>query len=111
MSECIFCKILDGRLPAKPVFENAHFICIPDLHPQATVHLLLISKQHFSDFAHGDEATLNALLPTAAEVAKQKGLLPHGFRTIINTGSGGGQTVFHFHAHLLADEALGGTFV
>jgi histidine triad (HIT) family protein len=111
---CIFCKIVRNEIPSPRVYEDSDFICIRDIRPQAPVHLLLIPKEHVASL---DEAVpengiakselLGDLLTVGTVVARKQGLLPQGFRSVINTGAAGGQTVFHIHLHLLGGEALG----
>ena len=105
---CIFCKIISGALPAKVVFEDATCICIEDRFPQAKFHVLVLPKRHMRDVTEADEATLGALMSTVNRVAASSGLMPNGFRIAINTGAGGGQTVFHAHVHLMADKVKAG---
>jgi histidine triad (HIT) family protein len=102
-SDCLFCKIVTGTIPAKRVYEDDLCLCFADIHPQAPTHLLLISKQHIASLAHAaptDAPLLGHLLAKTAEVAHSAGLA-NGFRVVINTGPDGGQTVDHLHLHLL----------
>lgn len=115
MSDCIFCKIISGKISSPRVAEDDSFICIRDLHPQAPVHLLMIPKAHVSSLdaaaaATDAEANLGRLLLFAAATAKKMGLVEGGYRTVINTGAGGGQTVFHLHVHVLGGGALQTSF-
>lgn len=114
---CIFCKIILGQIPSPRVYEDSQFICIRDIQPQAKTHLLVIPKQHIASLeevypqAGADQTQLmSSLFEIATRVARQEGLLPGGFRSVINTGLQGGQTVFHLHLHLLGGEVLGGAF-
>jgi histidine triad (HIT) family protein len=101
--DCIFCKIVAKELPAEIVYETDDLIVIYDLNPQAPVHLLVIPKKHYSTLMECDDgALLSSLMDGVKEVAKLKGFADEGFRTVINTNEGGGQTVFHLHVHLLA---------
>ena len=103
MSDCIFCKIIDKKIPAEIVFENEHFLAFKDIHPKAKVHWLLIPKKHLESLAHqesGDLQLMGELTQLLPVLAKKAGL-DTGFRTIINTGVGGGQEVFHLHYHIL----------
>ena len=114
---CIFCKIILGQIPSPRVYEDSQFICIRDIHPQAKTHLLVIPKQHLASLeevypengAHHAQL-VGSLFEVATRVARQEGLLPGGFRSVMNTGLQGGQTVFHLHLHLLGGEPLGATF-
>ena len=110
MSNCLFCRIVAGELPAEIVHQDEHCIVFKDINPRARVHLLVIPREHIEslDAVQPEHAALMAhmmlLLP---ELARQQGL-DNGFRTIINTGKGGGQEVFHLHIHLLGGGALPG---
>jgi len=108
-SDCLFCKIAAGTIPAKRVYEDDLCLCFADIHPQAPTHLLLISKQHIASLAHAESADtplLGHLLAKAAEVALGAGLAK-GYRVVINTGPDGGQTVDHLHLHLLGGRHMG----
>jgi histidine triad (HIT) family protein len=108
--DCLFCKIVGGEIPAKRVFEDDQSIAFYDVHPQAPIHLLVVPRKHFSSLSEVDEnsegeALLGHLLSVVNKIAvAQK--LKHGFRTVINTGVDGGQTVNHLHLHLLAGRAM-----
>jgi histidine triad (HIT) family protein len=101
-TDCLFCKILAGEIPAERVYEDEHVIVIPDINPQADVHLLMIPRQHVASLAEAGpehDALLAHMLRVLPEVAGRQGLT--GFKTVINTGKAGGQVIFHLHAHLL----------
>lgn len=110
MNDCIFCKIAAGQLPADKIYEDEEVFVIKDIHPKAPVHLLMIPRQHISGLdelellSDGQIAHMLRLLP---RIAQGQGLRD-GFRTIINTGRGGGQEVFHLHIHLLGGGRLPG---
>ncbi len=105
--DCIFCKIVNKEIPATVEYETENLIIINDLNPQAPVHLLVIPKVHFSTLLDCDDTELlGQLLDGVKEVARQKGFADEGFRTVINTNEGGGQSVFHLHIHLLAKKAF-----
>jgi histidine triad (HIT) family protein len=108
-SDCLFCKIVAGAIPAKRVYEDELCLCFADIHPQAPTHLLTISKQHIASLAEaGGEHTalLGHLLAKTAEVARGAGL-GRGYRVVVNTGEDGGQTVDHLHLHLLGGRHMG----
>lgn len=117
MSDCIFCKIVDGKIPSPRVYEDEHTVVIRDLHPQAKTHLLVIPKIHVASLAENfleeskGREVVGRLFSAANTVAKQEGLLPSGYRSVINTGVGGGQSVFHLHLHVLGGEKLAERFV
>ena len=105
MSDCIFCKIIAGQIPAKKVYEDELMVAIEDIAPKAPLHLLLLPKRHFSnclDLEQQDEATVGHLLRVAGQLARERGLDQGGFRLVQNNGADAGQTVFHLHIHLLA---------
>jgi histidine triad (HIT) family protein len=102
MSDCIFCKIVRGDIPSKSVYEDDEVIAFHDIHPIAPVHILIVPKAHVASLAEcasTHEALLGRILTLGARLAKAQGL-DNGFRTMINTGSGGGQEVFHLHFHI-----------
>jgi histidine triad (HIT) family protein len=102
-SDCLFCKIVAGNIPAKRVYEDDLCLCFADINPQAPTHLLIIPKEHIASQAHAEEAhatLLGHMMSKAAEVARSKEL-NRGYRVVINTGEDGGQTVDHLHLHLL----------
>lgn len=110
MSECLFCKILSGDIPSDKVFEDDQIYVFKDIYPKADVHLLVIPKIHIARLDQANEThagLLSHMLLSLAELAKQHGL-ETGFRTIINTGPGGGQEVDHLHIHLLGGKTLPG---
>lgn len=107
-TDCLFCKIVAGTIPAKRVHENERTLAFADINPQAPTHLLIIPKEHISSHAETDAAhaeLLGQLLVTAGELARTQGL-NRGYRLVINTGRDGGQTVDHLHVHLLGGRAL-----
>lgn len=107
MSDCIFCKIAAHEIPSTVVYEDELVIAFDDLSPQAPVHTLVIPKEHYRDITDGVPAeTLAAMVHAIGEVAKAKGL-DAGFRVISNKGADAGQTVMHFHMHVLGGEPLG----
>jgi len=112
MSEnnCIFCQVIAGEIPATIVHRDERCVAFDDINPQAPVHVLVIPVEHIEslDEASGrDEGLLGHLLRIGARIANERGLSETGYRTVINTGAGAGQSVFHLHAHLLGGRALG----
>lgn len=103
MDDCIFCKIVEGEIPANKVYEDQDFVAFHDIHPAAPVHFLLIPRQHIAslyDVGEADQQLLGKMLCLVPQLAKQQGCA-NGFRTIINTGRVGGQEVFHLHIHII----------
>jgi histidine triad (HIT) family protein len=114
MKDCIFCQILSKQIPAEIIYEDDSLITIPDRFPKAPVHLLIIPRKHIRDLCAldaSDTDLMTHIWKTIPIVAKKAGL-NNGFRTIINTGPGGKQTVFHLHIHILGRVAnIGDTHV
>jgi len=107
--DCIFCKIVAGGIPAAKIFEDERAVVFRDINPQAPTHALVIPREHvasLNEAGETDEALLGHLLLVAARVAREEGLADSGYRTVINTGAGAGQSVFHLHVHLLGGRAL-----
>ena len=107
--DCLFCKIVAGEIPAAKVYENDRVVAFRDINPQAPTHVLVIPRAHIaslSESSEDDEALLGHLLLTAAFVAHGEGLGEDGYRTVINTGAGAGQSVFHIHVHVLGGRRL-----
>lgn len=108
-SPCLFCRIAAGELPADIVHEDADVLAFRDIHPRAPTHILVIPRKHLtslSDAADEDREILGALLLTARELARREGIEDAGYRTVINTGDDGGQTVHHLHLHLLGGRSM-----
>jgi histidine triad (HIT) family protein len=102
VSDCIFCKIVAGEIPGKKVYEDDEVLAFHDIHPIAPVHFMIIPKAHVESLAHcgpHEHAVLGKILLLAPKLALEQGL-HDGFRTMINTGRGGGQEVFHLHVHV-----------
>lgn len=109
-TDCLFCRIVAGEIPATVVRETQTTLAFRDIGPKAPVHVLVIPKEHYADvatLAEGDPGLAGEVLATAAAVAEEEGLLGDGFRLLFNTGAYGGQEVFHVHAHLLGGAPLG----
>ena len=108
MSDCIFCNIIEKKLPSKAVYEDENFYAFHDIHPQAPVHIVVVPKKHLTscmDLKEGDVEMAGRLLLTINRIAEEIGL-KNGYRTVINTGPDGGQTVSHLHCHLLGKRRL-----
>jgi histidine triad (HIT) family protein len=103
VSDCIFCKIVEGKIPCQKVFEDEGMLAFKDLHPQRPVHILVIPKKHITSLATAtaeDALVLGKMLVKANEIAVEQGS-PDGFRVIINTGRVGNQEVPHLHMHVV----------
>ena len=109
MSECIFCKILAGTIPAALVYEDDVVVAFDDVNPQAPTHTLVIPRKHVASIAElqdSDVGLLGRLLLAGNKIAKLKGIADAGYRVVINTGAHGGQSVFHLHLHVLGGRHL-----
>jgi histidine triad (HIT) family protein len=103
MDDCIFCKIVAGKIPSKKVYEDDDMLAFHDIAPQAPVHFMIVPKKHIESLAKadpGDAPVLGRMLAIAGRLAKEQGS-PDGFRTIINTGRIGRQDVYHLHIHVI----------
>jgi histidine triad (HIT) family protein len=103
MSDCLFCRIARGDIPCRKVYEDDEVLAFHDINPVAPVHFMLIPKLHLVSLAEADAthaALLGRMLLLVPELARQQGL-DQGFRTVINTGRGGGQEIFHLHIHVI----------
>jgi len=103
-SDCLFCKIASGAIPADLVHEGKRLVAFRDINPQAPLHVLVIPREHVASLAaaaDGSGGLLGEALLLAAEIARREGVAEDGYRTVINTGEHGGQTVHHLHVHLL----------
>lgn len=110
MSDCIFCKIVRGEIPAAVVKRSDHAVAFRDLDPQAPSHVLVIPAEHVAavrDAKGADgEALLGRLMAFAAAVATELGLDEQGYRIVTNTGKGAGQSVDHLHLHVLGGRRM-----
>ena len=109
-TDCLFCRIVAGEIPATVVHETDTTLAFRDIDPKAPVHVLVIPKEHHPDLvavAQADPKLAAEVLAAAAVVAEAEGLLTDGFRLIFNNGRYAGQEVFHVHAHVLGGAPLG----
>ena len=104
---CVFCKIVEGKIPSKKVYEDDDVLAFHDIHTWAPVHFLLIPKRHIVSMANveeGDAPVLGRMMALVPKLAKQEGCRPYpegGFRIVCNTGADGGQEVAHVHFHVI----------
>ena len=113
MTDCIFCRIAQGEIPSKKIYEDDEIFAFHDIRPMAPVHFMIIPKRHIAslmDATDGDQATLGRILVRANQLAVSQGL-NEGFRTIINTGRIGNQEVYHLHVHVVGGPEPLGTMV
>ena len=102
-ADCLFCKIAATKIPAKMVYEDSEIFAFEDIGPKAPAHILICPRKHIASLNEAtaeDQAVLGKMQLVAAELARKHGLLA-GYRTVVNSGAGAGQTVFHLHMHLL----------
>lgn len=107
--DCIFCKILDRKIPAKIIHEDRECIAFEDINPQAPTHVLIIPRKHIAsalDLTEADEKLVGKMQRVAAEIARKRGIADEGFRTVLNCNAGAGQSVFHLHFHLLGGRTM-----
>jgi histidine triad (HIT) family protein len=108
-SDCVFCKIVAGQVPAQIVHASDRVMAFRDLNPQAPVHILLISREHVASAAElgdGHRGMLAELFESAAHLAKAEGVDRSGWRVVTNVGPDAGQTVEHLHFHLLGGRRM-----
>jgi histidine triad (HIT) family protein len=107
MSNCLFCKIINGEAPATMVYRGIDIVAFRDIHPQAPTHLLVVPIKHLESVAHmapGDVDLMGRLIATAKDMAANEGLA--SYRLVVNTGREAGQSVFHVHVHVLGGRAM-----
>lgn len=106
-SDCLFCKIAAGDIPAEKLYEDDEMLAFRDIAPQAPVHFLVIPKKHIQDPASlvtDDEALMGKMIRVGSQVAKENGITD--FRLVFNNGAEAGQAVFHIHLHVLGGRSL-----
>ncbi|HOK79908.1 MAG TPA: histidine triad nucleotide-binding protein [bacterium] len=107
--DCVFCRISEGKSPARVVYESEDIIAFHDINPQAPVHLLIIPRRHFInllDIDHQNSIILAKMLCVATELARQMKIAETGFRIVINTNRYAGQSIDHFHIHVLGGRIM-----
>jgi histidine triad (HIT) family protein len=108
-NDCLFCRIIAGEIPGDLIHQDHLCVAIRDINPQAPMHVLVIPREHLEsldDASQKDEALLGHLLRVGARIANDQGYDESGYRTVINTGAGAGQSVFHLHVHVLAGRPM-----
>lgn len=102
---CLFCKIIDKKIPSNVVFENQKVFAFKDINPKAPIHYLFVPKKHYESLAHVEVHEMDdvkEIFLAIKEVTENEKIAAKGFKTVIHTGKGGGQEVFHLHVHLMA---------
>ena len=108
MTDCLFCKIVNGEIPAKKLYEDEHTFAFEDISPKAPTHVLIIPKKHLRGLKEAEEADaelLGRLQLVAARIGRERGI-EDGYRTVLKVGPKSGQSVFHIHLHLLGGRDL-----
>lgn len=107
--DCLFCKIVEGTIPSRKVYEDEDVVAFHDIQPQAPTHLLVIPRKHIASLDAAtaqDEVLLGKSMLAARKVAREAGLAEDGYRVVTNIGPHAGQVVFHIHLHVLGGEKL-----
>ncbi|MDD3471747.1 MAG: histidine triad nucleotide-binding protein [Syntrophaceae bacterium] len=113
MSDCVFCNIVSGKIPAKIVYEDEHVMAFHDANPASPIHILIVPKRHIptlNDVPEGD-TLLSHIGKVAKIIATKFGVADSGYRFFINVNKGGGQVIFHLHAHVVSGRDLGSQFI
>lgn len=108
MNDCLFCKIIEGKIPAKKVYEDDRVFAFEDINPQAPTHVLIIPKKHIVGLKEAEAADaeiLGYMQLIAAKLGRERGI-ESSYRTVYNVGPGAGQSVFHIHLHLIGGRPL-----
>lgn len=109
MTDCIFCKIVSGEIPSTNVYKDEQVTAFRDIHPAAPTHILIVPNKHIysvNAITPEDEPLIGRLFSIAKQLAAQEGIAEEGYRLVVNTNAGAGQTVFHLHLHLLGGRQM-----
>jgi histidine triad (HIT) family protein len=109
MSDCLFCKIVAGEIPADKIYEDGDLVAFRDIHPQAPTHVLIVPNRHIASLdeaSDDDQALLGKVLLVARQLAREL-KIESGYRVVNNCGAPAGQSVFHIHFHLLGGRSMG----
>jgi histidine triad (HIT) family protein len=107
--DCLFCKIVEKKIPSKIVYEDENVLAFEDINPQAPVHILVVPKKHIStslEIANDENELVGLMFQAANRIARQKNIADRGFRLVMNCNREAGQTVFHIHLHLLGGRIM-----
>ena len=108
-SDCLFCRIINGEIPASIVYKDDRVVAFNDINPQAPTHVLIVPRRHIAslnELSTEDDGIVGEVVRRAAAIAKERGIAAGGYRTVFNTNAGAGQTVFHIHLHLLGGRSM-----
>jgi histidine triad (HIT) family protein len=106
---CLFCRVINGEVPSRKVYEDDAIVAFHDINPQAPVHVLVVPRKHvptLNDLAPEDSALVGDMMRRAAAIAKDLGIDARGYRTVFNCNREAGQSVYHIHLHLLGGRAM-----
>ncbi len=109
MAQCLFCQIIDRDIQASVVYEDDRVVAFNDVNPQAPTHVLIVPRRHIAslnELTDDDNDLVGELVHRAAAIAKERGISASGYRTVFNTNSDAGQSVFHIHLHLLGGRSM-----
>jgi len=109
MEDCVFCKIVAGKIPSKTVYQDDEIMAFHDIHPMAPTHILIIPKKHIPSLAElPDEETclIGEMAKVATQLAREQGIAERGYRIVVSSGKEGGQVVPHLHMHLLGGRKM-----
>jgi histidine triad (HIT) family protein len=109
MQDCLFCRIIQKKIPARIIHEDDEVLAFEDINPQAPVHILVIPKKHLPtslDILPEDHALVGKLFQAAGAIARERGIAERGFRMVMNTNAEAGQTVYHIHLHILGGRPM-----
>jgi histidine triad (HIT) family protein len=109
VSDCLFCKIADRRIPSTIIYEDESVIAFEDINPQAPVHVLVIPRKHIPttlDINEKDNSLIGQMVQTANRIAEERGIAKRGFRLVMNTNPEAGQSVYHIHLHLVGGRRM-----
>jgi histidine triad (HIT) family protein len=110
VSDCLFCKIIQGQIPAAIVYQDDRVVAFKDINPQAPTHVLVVPRRHIAslnDLTADDDGIVGELVRRGAAIATEAGHADRGYRTLFNCNADAGQTVFHIHLHVLGGRRLG----
>ena len=113
MDDCIFCKIIEGKIPGNFVYKDDEIVAFRDINPLTPTHLLVLPVKHIAaltDLAPTDSALMGNMIAVANKVAKDEGIADSGYRLVVNSGKHAGQLVAHLHIHVLGGRQMSGNF-
>jgi histidine triad (HIT) family protein len=109
MTDCLFCRIISGEIPANIIHQDEHILAFDDINPQAPIHKIIIPKLHIAtlnDLTTDNAVIVGKIILAAKDIAKNLNISDQGFRVVMNCLSYGGQTVYHIHTHLLGGRQM-----